>query len=113
LSTGSGIAATQGPGLNLGYAYSDALRIGLEARLERSEFRLDSDGLAPGGVGEDRNIPVVLTLDYAPNPGVSVSGFVGAAFDGELILDDETGARVSKQGYDTAPVAGMAVRLRF
>lgn len=113
LSTGSGIAATQGPGLRLSYAYSDALNFGLNGRLESSEFRLDSSGLAPGGVGEDTSMPVVLSVDYAPNPGLAISGFVGAAFDGELTVDDAAGARVSKQSYDTAPVAGLSVRLRF
>ncbi|WP_371228325.1 hypothetical protein [Roseovarius sp. 2305UL8-3] len=113
LSTGSGLAATQGPGLQLSYAYSDALDIGLGVRLERAEFRLDDSGLAPGGVGEDQSIPVVLSVDYAPNPGFTVSGFVGAAFDGELTVENAAGARVSRQSYDTAPVAELAIRVRF
>ncbi len=113
LSTGSGIAATQGPGVTLSYGYSDALSIGLGVRVESAEFRLDNSGLAPGGVGEDQSIPVVLSLDYAPNPGFALSGFVGAAFDGELKVDNAAGVRVSQQSYDTAPVAGLAFRLRF
>jgi long-subunit fatty acid transport protein len=112
-STGGGVAATRGPGLRLGYAYSDALDIGLGVRLERSEFRLDQTGLAPGGVGEDNSIPVVISLDYKPNPGVSVNGFIGAALDGELKVEDATGATINKQSYDPAPVAGLAIRLRF
>ena len=111
--TGSGLAATRGPGLRLSYAYSDALDLGLGVRLEQSEFRLDETGLAPGGVGEDRSIPVVISLDYNPNPGVSVSGFVGAAFDGELTVEDARGVTIRKESYDTAPVAGLAARLRF
>jgi len=113
LSTGAGVAATRGPGLRLSYAYSDALDFGLGVRLESGEFRLDDKGLAPGGVGEDRSIPVVISMDYAPNPGFAVSGFVGAAFDGELRVEDSTGARVNKQSYDTAPVGGVSLRLRF
>jgi len=111
--TGGGVAATQGPGLRLGYAYSDALDVGVGLRLERSEFRLDQTGLAPGGVGEDNSIPVVLSLDYNPNPDVSVNGFIGAALDGELKVEDATGSTINKQSYDPAPVAGLSIRLRF
>lgn len=113
LSTGGGTAASRGPGLRLAYAASDALSLGLEARLEQTEFRLDATGPAPGGIGEDRSVPVVLTLDYAPNPGLSLSAFAGVALDGELNLRDATGTLVSSQSYDTAPVAGLSLRLRF
>lgn len=112
-STGGGMAALRGPGLRLAYAASDALSLGLEARLERSAFRLDATGPAPGGIGEDRSVPVVLTLDYAPNPGLALSAFAGVALDGELELRDTAGAVVSQQTYDTAPVAGLSLRLRF
>lgn len=113
LSTGGGTAASRGPGLRLAYAASDALSLGLEARLEQSEFRLDGTGPAPGGIGEDRSVPVVLTLDYAPNPGLSLSAFAGVALDGELTLRDANGTLISTRAYDTAPVAGLSLRLRF
>jgi len=113
LSTGSGVAATQGPGLRLSYTYSDALDLGIGVRLEQAEFRLDDSGLAPGGVGEDRSIPVVLSVDYKPNPGFALSAFAGAAFEGELTVEDADGTGVSTQSYDTAPVGGVSLRLRF
>lgn len=111
--TGAGIGATQGPGVRLAYAYSDAVDISLGVRYENTEFRLDNTGLAPGGVGQDSSVPVVLALDYNPNPGVSLSAFVGAAFEGELKVENAAGATISKQSYDTAPVAGLSFRLRF
>ncbi|MFK7940434.1 MAG: hypothetical protein AB8B82_13725 [Roseovarius sp.] len=113
LETGAGIGATQGPGVRLSYAYSDAVDLSLGVRYENTEFRLDNTGLAPGGLGQDSSIPVVLALDYNPNPGVSLSAFVGAAFEGELTLENALGATVAKQSYDTAPVAGLSFRLRF
>lgn len=113
LNTGSGLGATRGPGLTLKYAYNDKLNISLSARSERVRFRLDGSGLAPNGVGEDKSVPVVLALDYNPNPGVSLSVFAGAEFDGQLTLDDSSGAEISRQSYETAPVAGIAFRVRF
>ncbi|MEM8731036.1 MAG: hypothetical protein AAGF79_14085 [Pseudomonadota bacterium] len=113
LSTGTGLGATQGPGLTLGYAATDELSFGLTARYENIRFRLDDEGLAPDGIGEDRSIPVVLSLDYTPNPGVSLSVFAGAEFDGQLTLEDSSGAEISQQDYETAPIAGFAFRFRF
>ncbi|WP_240336789.1 hypothetical protein [Tropicibacter sp. Alg240-R139] len=113
LSTGTGLGATQGPGVILSYQHSDAWSFSLAARSERVRFRLDNTGLAPGGVGEDRSIPVVLSVAYEPNPGVRVSAFVGAEFDGRLTLDSATGTEISRQDYDTAPIVGLAARIRF
>ncbi|WP_247744166.1 hypothetical protein [Ruegeria sp. R14_0] len=113
LNTGSGVGATQGPGLTLNYALSDTMTLGLSARSERIRFRLDGDGLAPNGVGEDKSIPVVVSFGYNPNPGVSLNVFAGAEFDGRLTLDDANGAELSRQSYETAPLIGVAFRARF
>nr|WP_171237110.1 outer membrane beta-barrel protein [Ruegeria sp. HKCCA6837] len=113
LNTGSGLGATQGPGLTLSYALNDTIELSLTARSERIRFRLDGDGLAPDGVGEDRSIPVVLSVGYNPNPGVSLSVFAGAEIDGRLTLDDANGAEISRQSYETAPLVGLAFRVRF
>lgn len=113
LSTGTGLGATQGPGVILSYQHTDAVSFSLGARSERVRFRLDNTGLAPGGVGEDQSIPVALSVDYAPNPGVRISAFVGAEFDGRLTLDSATGTQISRQDYDTAPIVGFAARIRF
>jgi hypothetical protein len=113
LTTGTGLGATGGPGLTLNYAFSDSVSFGLSARSESVRFRLDGSGVAADGVGEDESIPVVVSVNYAPNPGLSMSAFVGAEFDGQLSLDDASGNLVSEQSYDSAPIAGLAVRLRF
>ncbi len=113
LNTGSGIGATQGPGLTLSYALNEDMSLSLSARSERIRFRLDGNGLAPDGIGEDKSIPVVLAFGYSPNPGVSLNVFAGAEFDGRLTLDDAEGSELSRQSYETAPLAGFAFRFRF
>jgi len=113
LSTGQGVGATRGPGLTLSYAVTDALRVGVAGRIESAAFRLDDSGAAPGGVGEHDATPVVLTLGWAPNPGTSVSAFAGMEYGGELTLRDAQGRVVSRTDYDSAPVVGGQVRLRF
>ena len=113
LTTGSGLGATGGPGLTLGYAVTDMWKVSLAARSESARFRLDDDGPAPDGIGEDKSIPVVLSLQYDPNPGMAFSAFVGAEFNGRLRLEDSSGSKISRQDYDTAPLAGVAFRVRF
>ncbi|MEM1129917.1 MAG: hypothetical protein AAGH83_05270 [Pseudomonadota bacterium] len=113
LSTGRGLAASRGPGLTLEYAATDTLRIGIATRFEESEFRLDDDGTAPGGIGFDRSIPVVATVAWEPNPGLSVSGFAGVALDGRVTLKDSDDRIIDRQDYDPAPVFGGTLVYRF
>lgn len=113
LSTGQGVGATQGPGLSLSYAVTDALRVGLAGRIESASFRLDDRGSVPGGTGGHDGMPVVATVNWSPNPGTSVSAFAGMEYGGELTVRDAQGALVSRTEYDSAPVFGGQVSLRF
>lgn len=113
LSTGTGLGASQGPGVTLSYQTSDSISISLIARSEKSRFRLDNTGLAPGGVGEDSSVPVVLSLAYKPNPGISISAFAGAEFDGKLKLENTSGTVASSRSYDVAPIVGLSFRFIF
>ncbi|NRA99883.1 MAG: hypothetical protein HRU32_08700 [Rhodobacteraceae bacterium] len=113
LSTAQAPGATEGPGLTLTYRAADKFSVGVAGRLERYRFRLNGDGLAPGGVGEDESFPLVATFSYQPFPGSFISAFVGAEFNGRLSLEDANGALVDRREYDTAPIAGAAFRLAF
>jgi hypothetical protein len=113
LSTSTGLGASQGPGLSLSYKASDVVDLSLIARSESNRFRLDNVGLAPGGVGEDRSLPVVMALQYQPNPGMTLSVFAGAELDGRLQLENAAGAVISRQSYDPAGLVGVSFRLMF
>lgn len=113
LSTGTGLGATQGPGLTLKYSTTDKIKLGLSARYENIRFRLNDQGPAPNGVGQDRSMPVVLSIDYEPYPRSSITAFVGAEFNGQLRLDDAQGNRIDTREYDPAPLVGAAIRLAF
>lgn len=113
LTTAAGLGATEGPGLSLNYKFQENMGLSLTARYERLEFRLDDEGVAPGGVGEDQSFPVVVSFQYAPTPNFSFSVFAGAEFDGQLTIMNAGGRRLKRQSYETAPIAGFAVRLRF
>lgn len=113
LSTGPTIGASRGPGLTLSYAVTDVVNLGLTGRLEETRFRLDDDGPAPNGIGEDRSFPLVVSIGYAPGPWASVNAFAGLELGGTLRLEDSAGVIVSEQDYDPAPIFGLQARLAF
>lgn len=113
LSTGRGLAASQGPGLTLGYTISPAWSLGLSGRYEQVQFRLDDQGPAPGGVGTDQSLPLVLSAAWDPGSAVSLSVFAGMEFAGELELKDVNGQVVSERDYDSAPIVGAAFEFTF
>ncbi len=113
LETGRGLAATAGPGLTLNWRTHGSWRWLLAARYEKLRFRLDEDGPAPRGVGEDRSWPLVLGASYRFNPNTEVTVLGGVELDGELRLDDENGDPIARQDHDQAPFLALTFRARF
>lgn len=113
LETGGGFAATAGPGLSLIYSFSDHWKVGLSGRYEKKRFRLNGEGLAENGVGEDRNVPVIGNLTYFIYPGGYVSGILGYNFSGKLSADDANGNLLYEKSYDPSPSIGFIASFRF
>ncbi len=113
LGTGSGLAASQGPGLTLGFKASEHWTITLSGRYEDLEFRLDDEGAAPGGIGRDQSFPIIVSGVLEPSPRTSFSLFTGLEFNGELKLKDSLGEVVAKSDYDPAVIIGATFALRF
>lgn len=113
LSTGRGLAATQGPGLTLSYQLNPAWSLSLAGRYEDFEFRLDDKGVASGGVGRDKSIPLVLSTRFESSANYTFSAFVGAEMGGSLSLRDQFGNALQEYDYDTALVLGVTFGIRF
>lgn len=113
LSTGRGLAASQGPGLTLGYTLNPNWSFGLTGRYEETEFRLDEKGPAPGGIGRDQALPLILSARLQPNPRISVSAFMGVELGGQLTLMDEFGNTIEESDYDPAALFGATFDFRF
>lgn len=113
LTTGRGLAASQGPGLSLNYRLSDRWQLGLTGRIESARFVLDNDGSPDEAYGKDRSLPLLVSIDYEPWPMTSVGAFIGAEFDGQLSLEDEDGRKIARQAYGVAPLIGVAFSSRF
>lgn len=113
LSTGRGLASSQGPGIRLSYKLNQDWSFGLTGRYEDIEFRLDDTGPAPGGVGRDQALPLVLSAVLTPDSDITLSVFAGVEFNGTLKLKNALDEIVDETGYDAAPLFGAAFEFRF
>ncbi len=113
LETGRGLGATLGPGLQLRFEATPRWNLSAGARFERLRFRLDGDGPTPGGVGEDRSLPLFAGATYSWTPSLQLSVLGGASVNGKLRLEDRTGERLAQEEYDAAPFLGVTFNARF
>lgn len=113
LSTGRGLAASQGPGLTLSWQATPAWSFGLSGRYEDTRFRLSDQAPEPNGIGRDTVFPLVLSANWKPHPKIGASLFAGAGFFGKLELRDPDGVTLEKSDYATAPLFGATFDLRF
>ncbi len=113
LETGGGFAASRGPGLQLTWQPDTRWRFALGGRYEKTRFRLDDKGVAPGGVGEDEAIPLYALAEYSWSDDLKLSLIGGAEVGGNLRLEDSSGNLVSESDMDTAPFLGLSFKGRF
>lgn len=113
LSTGRGLAASQGAGLTLSYELNEDWSLGIGGRYEDIEFRLDDEGPAAGGVGRDESFPLVFLATLEPNPKLNFSVIAGIELNGTLKLKDAMGDVVEESSYDPAALFGATFEVRF
>ncbi len=113
LSTGRGLASSRGPGLALTYKLNDNWDLGIAGRYEDQEFRLDDEGIGPGGIGRDQSFPLIFKADMKPNKDMNFSIFAGVAFGGSLKVKDASDTLVEEGDYELAPLFGGSFEFRF
>jgi hypothetical protein len=113
LSTGRGMAASQGPGLTLSYSFNERWSMGLAGRYEKNEFRLNETGGTPGGLGQDKSFPLVLSGNWQPNRMVKLNLFAGIEMGGKLKLKDEFDILLEESKYDPAAIFGGTFEFSF
>ena len=113
LTTGRGLAASQGPGLSLNYDLNSKWTLGLTARYEKIRFSLKEREDRSATVGEDSSTPFYIVASYSPWPMTSITALAGADIGGTLSMEDGSGQRIAKEDIDTAMVLGIAFQSRF
>jgi hypothetical protein len=113
LSTGRGLAASQGPGLSLNYELDQQWTLGLTARYEKIRFAVEEQEARSAQVGEDSSTPLYIVASYSPWPMTSMTVLAGVDMRGNLSLEDGQGQRIAKTDIDTAMMLGVSLQSRF
>ncbi|MGF1563144.1 MAG: hypothetical protein ACFB3T_13300 [Geminicoccaceae bacterium] len=113
LSTDQGLGATRGPGLTLAYKPAPTWEVSIGGRYERFRFRLDDDGVAANGVGDEQAFISFASVAYTLGPVIRAAVVGGVDFGGELTLEDSEGREIASDGFDPAPFLGFSFRARF
>ena len=113
LSTGADSIVSRGPSVELAYQATDALKLGLEAGYETTEFRLKKDHPVSGGIGSQSHVPIAFTANYNPRENLTIAASVGAALAGNLQFNDKNGTKVYDKDYDITPIFGVKMSFDF
>jgi hypothetical protein len=100
-------------GLELTYVIDRNWQLGAGGGYRSSRFRLDSNGPIPGGIGENDSWPVYMRLSRRLWQTVHIDLYGGAAFSGKLRVDDRGGHEINSVSYNTTPLVGLNLSLRF
>ena len=112
-TTGRGLGASAGPGLQGVYTIRKFLDLTLGFRFERTRFRLaPQPGQDSGGIGEDESFPVFATLRWGP-PFAFVAVVTGAEFRGRLRVEEPDGTPIAEAEYKPSAFIGIAGQIFF
>ena len=100
-------------GLELVYDFADDWEAAIGGSYEFRRFRLDDDGVAPGGVGEEISLPLRARLSYRMGDHVVLDFYAGIVTESELELQSATGGGIGTADVDPAGLLGFTVRLDF
>jgi len=104
---------TTGLGAEIIWSFAPSWELAFGAGYASRRFRLDDEGIAPGGVGEETQFPIALRVGWQPHPHVHVTGFAGINVGTELKLESSSGAHIASEEPDGALFFGFAARLQF
>lgn len=103
----------EGLGLKLRAAMNEQWRFGVFARYELRDYRLDDDGSVPDGVLRDQRVPIGVSVEWRPNPGVQIELSGGAVVYQKYEFDDSDGDRIESDRADVTPFIGLTATLAF
>lgn len=102
-----------GAGLELAYAFDDNWEAAVGGSYRSYRFRLDDQGIAPNGVGENRFIPVFARVTRKLGPSSRLDLYAGLSAAGRVSLENSKGGTLAEVDYDSAPILGLSFVHRF
>lgn len=104
------VAARKGIGSYVAWAFADSLELAGGVQFEKRRFRLEDKGAFSEGIIEDKSIPVYARLSWEMVESLNLDVYAGAAFGGELEINDPDDHFVGDDKYDAAPLVGARLR---
>jgi hypothetical protein len=102
-----------GAGLELAYALDPKWELAGGGTYREYRFRLRDDGPVPGGIGENRGIPLYARLSRKLGAQGSVDFYFGAVVGGRIEVTNAGGNATTTTDYRTAPLLGITATLDF
>jgi hypothetical protein len=107
-------AGPTGPaGLELAYTINSKWDFGAGAAYRSFRFRLDDQGIAPNGVGEQRGALAFARFTRSFGPKFSLVIYAGAVLNGELRLENVNNDRLASAPHGTAPLVAISFNGRL
>lgn len=99
-----------GPGgLELGYYFSGRWSLRAGGVFRSFRFRLDKEGVAPNGIGENEGFVTFVRLNRSGKGALKLDLYAGATVNGKLELKNSEGSKLASSDYDTAPFIAVAL----
>ncbi len=107
-------AGPTGPaGLELDYRLDSNWNVGVGAAWRSTRFRLATNNVVANGIGEERGLPVFLRASRNFGKQASLNLYAGVVTNGQLRVEDAAGNTLRRVDFDTAPIVGASMTLRF
>lgn len=113
LTSNTSGGATGKSGIELVYDIGGGWEAGIGGYFEFNRFRLDDEGIAPNGIGEETRIPIQARLSCELGDYVDFDFFAGFNLTSEVELADTRGLVLGKDDLDGAALVGVMISLSF
>ncbi len=100
-------------GMELSYRLDDDWEMATGAAYRLNRFRLDKSGTIPGGIGEERAVPVWGRISCRLDRHLHLDLVAGAMLAGRVTVEDGGGHEMASDRYDPAPFISLAGAYRF
>jgi len=119
-----------GVGADVSWQVSDTVSLGTGITFQSRRYRLSDKRRAvggiggsgssnhpnrddDGGIGQESEVPVFVSLKWKPTAKTSIDLLAGVAFAGNVRLEDKDGGRIADDSYDPAPFVGLRGQIAF
>lgn len=107
-------AGPTGPaGLELAYRIDNHWEFGAGTAYRSFRFRLDDQGVAPNGIGEQRGTLAFARLKRGFGKRLDLNVYAGAVLNGDLRLDNADNDRLVTAPHATAPLFAISLDARI